>query len=81
MRIRKLLLTVLTICVVSGCSHSLLFEIPVRPDLPNPQWKKVDKLYCIDDDGAIVMLEREIIRDSYEDELKAVIRAYNKVVK
>ena len=79
--IKKLLLMSLIICLVSGCTHSLLFEIPARPELPNPSWEKVDKLYCIDDDGAIAMLEREIIRDSYEDELKAVIRAYNKMVK
>jgi hypothetical protein len=70
----------LIICLVSGCGHSPWFEIPEKPKLPVATWQESGELYCTDEKGVRLTLERNIIRNFYEAELKEVIKACNKIV-
>ena len=81
MRIKNLLLTVLTVCLVgSGCGSPRWFDVPERPILPVSSWQISGDLYCTDEDGTRLLLEREVIRNSFELELKETIKACNKAV-
>ena len=78
-----LLLTGLIICLVScGLKKELVqFDVAERPLLPRALWVGKEGLLCVDEIGARTLLEREIIRDSYEMQLKATVEGCNEALR
>ena len=78
-----LLLTGLIICLVScGLKKELVqFDVTERPLLPRALWAEKEGLLCVSEIGARTLLEREIIRDAYEKQLKATVEGCNEALR
>lgn len=74
-----LFLMTLTI-FISSCSYfgsQVKFDIPEKPQLPEVKWQKEGAMYCVDNDNAKNIIKQKVLRDKYEEQLKAVINACN----
>ena len=80
---KSLLLTGLMMFLVScGAKKEIVqFDILERPTLPRAQWTPRGEYFCIDETGARILLEREIIRDAYEQQLKSTIEGCNEALR
>lgn len=88
MLIKRVFLICLIVSLSSGCIHrgrGVEFKPSERPDLPIASWVIVEEaeeetLYCTDEPGAKILLNRELIRDTYEEELRILLNGCNKAL-
>lgn len=81
------------ICLIVGilalsvsCVHGrgVKFDPPERPEFPLAEWSIVEDpeetLYCTDEPGASALLLKEVMRDSYEEQLEIILEGCNEAL-
>lgn len=81
--LKRASLAIALIICLSSCVHreSVQFDTPTRDPLPQPEWTEKDGMYCVTEKGAREILTREVLRNAYEEKLRATIEGCNKALK